>query len=60
MVFYVDSNVVTFAFGGQTETVVDDPEFLGDSGIPADPAHYSFHPAPGVAGVVQVAYGPAR
>ena len=59
-VFYVDSNVVTFTFGGQKQTVVDDPEFLGDSGIPADPGHYSFHPAAGVAGEVQVAYRPAK
>jgi hypothetical protein len=51
-VFYVDSNVVN--------GVVNDPEFLGDSGIPADPGHYSDHPAPGVAFVVQVAYRPAK
>jgi hypothetical protein len=40
-VFYVDG--------------ASDPEFLGDSGIPAEPGHYSFHPAPGVAGEMQVA-----
>jgi hypothetical protein len=59
-VFYVDHNVVTFNDHGTKVTVVDDPEFLGDSGIPADPGHYSFHPASGVAGEVQVAYRPAR
>jgi hypothetical protein len=59
-VFYIDHNVVTSSFQGHTETVVDDPEFLGDIGIPADPGHYSFHPAAGVAGEVQVAYRPAR
>ena len=59
-VFYVDHNVVTSTFQGQTQTVVDDPEFLGDSGIPSDPGHYSFHPAAGVAGEVQVAYRPAK
>jgi hypothetical protein len=58
-VFYIDHNVATFTgrFGG---TVVDDPDFLGDSGIPAEPGHYSFHPAPGVTFVIQVAYRPAR
>jgi hypothetical protein len=59
-VFYVDGNVVTFTFAGQRVTMVDDPEFMGDSGVPADPGHYAFHPAPGVAGVVQVAYRPAH
>jgi hypothetical protein len=59
-VFYVDHNVVTGTFQGQKQTLVDDPEFLGDSGIVADPGHYSFHPAPGVAGVEQVAYRPAK
>ena len=59
-VFYIDHNVVTGTFQGQKQTMVDDPEFLGDSGIVADPGHYSFHPAPGVAGVEQVAYRPAK
>ena len=59
-VFYIDHNVVTGTFQGQKQTLVDDPEFLGDSGIVADAGHYSFHPAPGVAGVEQVAYRPAR
>lgn len=59
-VFYIDHNVVTSTFRGHTETVVDDPEFLGDSGMPSDAGHYSFHPAPGVAGVLQVAFRPAR
>ncbi|MDX6402320.1 MAG: hypothetical protein QOF27_2926 [Gaiellaceae bacterium] len=56
-VFYIDHNVTTSTFQG---TVVDDPGFLGDSGIPADPGHYSFHPAPGIGGSVQVAYRPAQ
>jgi hypothetical protein len=59
-VFYIDHNVVTGSFQGQKQTMVDDPEFLGDSGIVADPGHYSFHPAPGVAGVEQVAFRPAK
>jgi hypothetical protein len=59
-VFYIDHNVVTSSFQGHKETVVDDPEFLGDSGMPADPGHYSFHPAAGVAGEVQVAFRPAK
>jgi hypothetical protein len=59
-VFYVDHNIVTFKDHGTTVTVVDDPEFLGDSGIPADAGHYAFHPASGVAGEVQVAFRPAR
>jgi hypothetical protein len=59
-VFYVDHNVVTFTFGGQKGTMVDDPDFLGDSGIPAEAGHYPFHPAPGVAGEVQVAYRAAK
>lgn len=58
-VFYVDHNVVTMTFHGQKTTMTDDPEFLGDSGIPADAGHYSFHPAAGVAGEIQVAYRPA-
>jgi hypothetical protein len=57
---YIDENVVTSSFQGQTETVVNDPEFLGDSGIAADPGRYSFHPAPGVVGVEQVAFRPAK
>jgi hypothetical protein len=51
-VFYVDSNVVN--------GVTNDPDFLGDSGIPAEAGHYSFHPAPGVAFMVQVAFRPAK
>jgi hypothetical protein len=38
-VFYIDSNVVTSSFQGHTVTVVNDPEFLGDSGIPSDAGH---------------------
>lgn len=58
--FYIDSNEVTFTGHGSSVTVDDDPEFLGDSGIPAEPGHYAFHPAPGIAGVVQVAYRSAQ
>src|SRR5215468_2494250 len=47
-VFYVDSNVVN--------GVTNDPDFLGDSGIPAEPGHYSFHPAPGVSDMIQVSF----
>lgn len=59
-VFYIDHNVVTFTGHGPPVTVTDDEDFLGDTGIPAEPGHYSSHPAPGVAFVVQVAYRPAR
>jgi hypothetical protein len=59
-VFYIDHNVVTYTFQGQKVTVVDDTEFLGDSGIPAVAGHYSFHPTAGVAGEVQVAFRPAK
>ena len=52
--FSIDSNEVTFTGHGGSVTVVDDP------GIPVEPGHYAFHPAPGIAGVVQVAYRPAR
>jgi hypothetical protein len=51
-VFYVDHNVVN--------GVTDDPDFLGDSGIPVEPGHYSFHPAPGVADMIQVAFRRAK
>jgi len=51
-VFYVDSNVVN--------GVPNDPDFLGDSGIPAEAGHYSFHPAAGVAFMVQVSFRPAK
>ena len=46
--YYVTSADVT-AYG---QTVEDVP--WGDTGIPILPGHYSFHPAPGVAGEVQV------
>jgi hypothetical protein len=59
-VFYIDHNVVTSSFQGHTFTVIDDPEFMGDSGMPSDPGHYAFHPVAGIAGEVQVAYRPAR
>jgi hypothetical protein len=51
-VFYVDSNVVN--------GVSNDPDFLGDTGIPAEAGHYSFHPAPGVAFMIQVAFRPTK
>jgi len=51
-VFYIDANVVN--------GVPNDPDFLGDSGIPVEPGHYSFHPAPGVAFMIQVAFRPAK
>lgn len=50
--FYIDSNVVN--------GVTDDPEFLGDSGIPAEAGHYSDHEAPGITNLIQVSYRPAR
>lgn len=59
-VFYVDHNVVTSTFQGHKETVVDDPEFLGDSGFPSDVGHSSFHPVAGIAREVQVAFRPAK
>ena len=59
-VFYVDHNVVTFFGYGGSQTVVDDPDFLDDTQIPVEPGHYSFHPAPGVADSIQVAFRPAR
>jgi len=58
-VFYVDHNVVNFT-GRESGTVTDDPDFLGDSGIPVEPGHYSVHPAAGVAFMVQVAFRPAK
>ncbi len=51
-VFYIDSNVVN----GEP----NDPEFLGDSGIPAEAGHYSFRPAPAIVFQLQVAFRPAR
>ena len=36
------------------------PLFLGDSGVPMTPGHYSFHPAPGIAGEVTVSFRPAK
>jgi hypothetical protein len=57
--FYVDHNVVKNV-GRFPGTFVDDPDFLGDSGIPAEPGHYSFHPAPGVAMTINVSYRAAR
>jgi hypothetical protein len=51
-VFYVDSNVVN--------GVPNDPDFLGDSGVPVEPGHYSDHPAPGVSFNLQVSFRPAK
>jgi hypothetical protein len=48
----IDSNVVN----GEPNV----PDFLGDSGIPAEAGHYSFHPAAGVAFDLQVAFRPAK
>jgi hypothetical protein len=58
-VFYVDHNVVTITGHGKPTTITDDPDFLGDTGIPVEPGHYSFHPAPGVAFTLQVSFRPA-
>jgi hypothetical protein len=44
-VFYIDS--------------ASDPQFLGDSGFPTQPGHYSFHPVPGFSADLQVAFRPA-
>lgn len=44
--FYVDHNTVKNV-GRFPGTFVDDPDFLGDSGILVEPGHYSFHPRPG-------------
>jgi len=59
-VFYIDHNVATFTGHGAPVSVTDDPDFLGDSGIPAEPGHYSFHPAPAVAFMVNVSYRDAQ
>ena len=59
-VFYVDSNVVTSMGHGGPVTVTNDPDFLGDTGIPVEPGHYAFHEAPGVSSTIQVSYRPAR
>ena len=56
-VFYIDHNVASF--GGHGPPVVDDSDFLGDTGIPVAPGHYSFHPAPGVADTINVSFRPA-
>lgn len=50
--FYIDSNVVN--------GVPDDPDFLGDTGIPAAAGHYSDHAAPGITNLIQVSYRAAR
>jgi hypothetical protein len=50
--FYVDSNVVN--------GVPNEPDFLGDTGIPVTPDHYSSRPAPGVTFQVQVSFRPAK
>lgn len=58
--FYIDANEVTFTGHGNPATVVNDPEFIGDTGIPAEPGHYAFHPVSGVAGSVEVTYRAAK
>jgi hypothetical protein len=58
-VFFIDHNVATFT-GRGGGTVTDDPDFLGDSGIPVEPGHYSFHPAPAVAFMAQVSFRAAH
>ena len=35
-------------------------DFLGDTGIPVEPGHYSDHPAPGVSFNLQVSFRPAK
>src|SRR5215470_2773157 len=50
--FYIDSNVVN--------GVPNDPDFLGDSGIPAAAGHYSDHPAPAISEMIQVSFRAAR
>jgi hypothetical protein len=59
-VFYVDHNVTTFTGHGAPPPITDAPDFLGDSGIPVEPGHYSSHPAAGVAFMIQVAFRPAK
>ena len=59
-VFYVDHNVTTFTGHGAPPPITDAPDFLGDSGFPVEPGHYSFHPAAGVAFTIQVAFRPAK
>ncbi len=59
-VFFIDHNVVTFTGHGAPPPVTDDPDFLGDTGIPVEPGHYSFHPAPGVADTINVSFRPAK
>lgn len=66
-VFWIDQITVTFTGHGTSQTFTSNPSdpndpangFLGDTGIPVEPGHYSFHPAPGVAGTMQVSYRPA-
>jgi hypothetical protein len=60
--FYIDDYSVTFNGHGSPQTFTSGqvPDFLGDSGVPAEAGHYAFHPAPGVSGNVQVAYRAAN
>ena len=57
--FYLDSYTGTFTGrdGGSFDST-SDPEFLGDFGVPFihQSVHVGFHPAPGVAGNVTIAY----
>jgi hypothetical protein len=59
-VFYVDHNVTTFTGHGAPPPITDAPDFLGDTGFPVEPGHYSFHPAAGVSFTIQVAFRPAK
>jgi hypothetical protein len=59
-VFYVDDGTVTFTGAGGPVTIPLPDDFKGDTGIPSTPGHYAFHPDPGVAGSLTVAYRPAR
>lgn len=53
--FYITSDTTRFTGrGGGTVTDAN----VGDTGIPAYPGHYSFHPAPGVTAQIQVALKP--
>jgi len=54
--FWIDSDITTFTGHGAPVTLPN--QFVGDTGIPAAPGRYSFHPAPGVTAVVTVALKP--
>jgi hypothetical protein len=52
--FYVDLAEWTVEGRQDGSPPVTFEAYFGDTGIPVIPGHYSFHPAPGVAGEVQV------